>query len=147
MTPDEVYIIIAGSTKALHWLPHFILDTLLLQDISYQTYVNGVAFSLHRNKKGLWYHFLLSMGVHGIKNFKEAKEKSSILSYFILKEFYFPRHDPQQKLKKHLQQVGFVWIYSHEDILPKELIQQQVLLKSRIPNQDQMVKIYKEAKR
>jgi len=47
MTPDGVYIIIVSSTKDLHWLPHFLLDTLLLQEIAYQTYVNGVAASLH----------------------------------------------------------------------------------------------------
>ena len=30
MTPDKVYIKIVGSTKALHWLPHFVSDTLFL---------------------------------------------------------------------------------------------------------------------
>ena len=35
MTPDGVHIRISSSTKARHQLPHFILDTLLLQDISY----------------------------------------------------------------------------------------------------------------
>ena len=54
MTLDGVYIRIAGSTKPPHWLPHLVPDSLLLQGISYQTNVNGVAASLHRNKKGLW---------------------------------------------------------------------------------------------
>lgn len=30
MTPDGAYIIISDSTKAPHWLPHFVLDTMLL---------------------------------------------------------------------------------------------------------------------
>ena len=30
MTPDGVYIIIVGSTKDPHWLPHFVLDIFLL---------------------------------------------------------------------------------------------------------------------
>ena len=47
MTPGRVYIIISVSTKAPHWLPHLVPDSLLLQEISYQTYVNGVAASLH----------------------------------------------------------------------------------------------------
>ena len=64
MTPDGVYIIISGSTKAPHWLPHIVPDTLLLQGISYQTYVNGVVASLHRNKKGLWPPFPSSMRFH-----------------------------------------------------------------------------------
>ena len=40
ITSDGVYIRISGSTKAPHWLPHFVPDTLLLQEIAYQTYVN-----------------------------------------------------------------------------------------------------------
>ena len=63
MTLDGVYIRIAGSTKAPHWLPDFVLDILFPQEIAYQTYVNGVAASLHINKKGLWPHFPLSMRV------------------------------------------------------------------------------------
>ena len=35
MPPDEVYIRIAGSTKAPDWLPNFVLGTLLLQEITY----------------------------------------------------------------------------------------------------------------
>ena len=34
MTPIEVYIRIAGSTKPLHWLPHLVPNSLLLQEIS-----------------------------------------------------------------------------------------------------------------
>ena len=56
----------------------------------------------------------------------------------------FQRHDSQGKLKEHLQQVGFVWSYAHEDLLPGELSQQQVLLKSKIPTLDQLVQIDKE---
>ena len=53
MTPVRVYIRILGSTKPPHSLPHFVPDSLLLQNISYQTFVNGMATSLHRNKKGI----------------------------------------------------------------------------------------------
>ena len=35
MTPVGVYIIIAGSTKALHLLPHLVHDFLLFKEISY----------------------------------------------------------------------------------------------------------------
>ena len=74
MTFDGVYIRMVGSTKAPHWLPHFISDSLLLQVIYYQTYVNGVASSLHQAKKSLWPLFPLSMGVYKIENFKHTKE-------------------------------------------------------------------------
>jgi hypothetical protein len=54
MTLDGVYIRIVGSRKPPHWLPHLVPDTFILQEISYQAYVNGVAASLHQNKKGLF---------------------------------------------------------------------------------------------
>jgi hypothetical protein len=62
---------------------------LLLQDISYQTYVNGVAISLHKAKKGLWPPFPLSTEVHRIENFKQDKEDVGIFSSFRLKEVSF----------------------------------------------------------
>ena len=40
MTLTGVYIRIAGSTKPPHWLPHFVPDSLLLQEIAYQTFIN-----------------------------------------------------------------------------------------------------------
>jgi hypothetical protein len=70
MTPIEVYIRIVGSTKPLHWLRHLVPNSLLLLEISYQTYVNGVAASLHQNKKGLWPPFPLITLVCKIENFK-----------------------------------------------------------------------------
>ena len=59
MTPDKVYIRIINSTKPLHWLPHLVPNYFLLQKISYQTYVNGVATSLTKIRKdfGLCFHW------------------------------------------------------------------------------------------
>jgi hypothetical protein len=47
MTQIGIYIRTSGSTKPPHWLPHFVPNTLLLQEISYHTFVNGVVTSLH----------------------------------------------------------------------------------------------------
>ena len=51
-------------------------------------------------------------------------------------------------MKEHLQQVGFEWNYSHEELLPGELpgelSQQYVLVKSKIPTPNQMSQIDKE---
>ena len=68
-----------------------------------------------------------------------------MLTSFKFIEVSFRRHDPQGKLKEHLQQVSVIWSYYHEDLLPGELSQQQVLMKSRIPTPDQMTQIDKEA--
>ena len=70
MTPIAVYIRIVGSTKPPHWLPHFVPNSLLFQEISYHTFVNGVVASLHKHKKGLWPLFPLMTLVCKIENFK-----------------------------------------------------------------------------
>ena len=89
MTPDGVYIRIPSSTKAPHRLPHFVLDTLLLKEIAYQKYVNGMVASLHRNKKGLWPSFPLSTKVCRIENLKEAKDEVGIWPPSNLERFLF----------------------------------------------------------
>lgn len=121
MTPTRVYIRIAGSTKPPHWIPHFVPDSLLLQEVAYQTFINGVAASLHKHKKGIWPQFSLIKLVGKIENFKQAREEVNILSYYKFQQVSFRRHDPQEKLKEHLQQVGFQWSYSHENLLRGEL--------------------------
>ena len=104
-----------------------------------------MASSLHKHKKGIWPQFPLITPVGKIENFKQAKEEVSILSSYKFQEVSFRRHDPQEKLKEHLQEVGFQWSYYHENLLLGELSQQQVLFKSVIPSMDQMSQIDKEA--
>ena len=70
MTSTEVYIGIAGSTKPPRWLPHFVPNSLLLQEVAYQTFINGVDASLHKHKKGVWPQFPLITPVGKIGNFK-----------------------------------------------------------------------------
>ena len=60
MTPDGVYIRMPDSSKYPHQLPHFVPNKLLLQELTYQNYIHGVAASLHKAKKGLWPPFPLS---------------------------------------------------------------------------------------
>ena len=68
-----------------------------------------------------------------------------MLTSFKFREVSFQRHDPQGKLKEHLHQAGFIWSYSHEDLLLGKLSQQQVLVKSKIPTLDPMTQIDEEA--
>ena len=99
MTPIRVYIRILGSTKPPHWLPHFVPDSLLLMEISHQTFVNGVVASLHLNKKGLWPQFPLMTPLCKIENFKQAREEVNVLSSYKFREVSFRRQDPRGKLK------------------------------------------------
>jgi hypothetical protein len=89
MTPDEVYIKILGSTKPPHSLPHFVPDTILLQEIAYQTYVNAVVASLHQSKKGISPPFPLSTKVCKIENFEQAKDEVGMFTSYKFKEVTF----------------------------------------------------------
>ena len=99
MTSDGFYIKMTSSSKSPHWIFHFVLDILFLQEITYQIYIHGVVASLHKEKKGLWPPFPLSMGICKIENMKQSKEEVKILSSFTFKEVIFLRHAPQGKLK------------------------------------------------
>ena len=105
---------IAGSTKPPHLLPHFVPNSLLLQGIAYQTFINGVAASLQKHKRGLWPQFPFMTSVCKIENFRQAKDEVNLLSSYKFQEVSFRR-------KEHIEQVGFHWSYSHEDLLPREL--------------------------
>ena len=70
MIPVGVYIRIARSTMPPHWLPHFVPESLLLQEIAYQTFINGIDASLQKHKRGLLPLFPLMTPVCKIENVK-----------------------------------------------------------------------------
>ena len=92
-------------------------DSLLLLEIVYQTFINCVVASLQKHKKGLWPQFPLMTPLCKIENFKQARDEANLLSSYKFQEVSFRRHEPQGKLKEHLQQAGFEWSYSHEELL------------------------------
>ena len=73
MTLDGVYLRMVGSIKSPHWLSQFKSDKLLLQEIAYQTHINGVYTSLIKARKGAWPPFPLSTKVCKMENVKQAK--------------------------------------------------------------------------
>lgn len=70
--------------------------------MAYQTYVNGLATSLHRKKKGLWPSFPLKTKFCKIESFKQSKDEVGVLTSSTFKEVTFRRHDPRGKLKEYL---------------------------------------------
>ena len=89
MTTDGVHIRISSSTKPPHWFPHVAPTTLLLQENSYETYVNVVVSSLHQNKKGLWPQFPLSTKFCKIENFKQTNDEVGIFTSLKFREVSF----------------------------------------------------------
>ena len=66
ITSDRVYIRMSGSIKAPHCLPHFVPDTLLLQEIAYQLICMVLLHQFINPKKGLWPPLPLSKVVYKI---------------------------------------------------------------------------------
>ena len=95
-----------------------------------------------RKDFGLRFHWSQQFATSRTSNM--PKKKSMCYPPISSMKYHSGGHGPQWKLKEHLQQVGFIWSYSHEDLLPIELIKQQVLVKYQIPTPDQMSKIDKE---
>ena len=89
MTPDGVYLRMIGSTKAPHWIPHFIPAKLLLQEIIYQTFINGVSIALLKENKGAWPPLPLSTKMWKIETIKQAKDELNMLYSFRFKEVSF----------------------------------------------------------
>ena len=70
VSPSRVYLIIYGSIKEPHQLPHYVPDKLVLLEISYQTCVTSFGVSMMRNIKIAWPKLSLQVGLYKIENVK-----------------------------------------------------------------------------
>jgi hypothetical protein len=104
------YLRIYGATKSPHFLPKFILDRLVLQEIAYQTIIHGVGATLYRDKKSIWPPLPLWVGSYSFKDIKEAQDKVNTLEYFHFGEEIFWRHDPLDVVINHTQ-CKYIWEY------------------------------------
>jgi hypothetical protein len=48
------YIRVYGATKAPHFLPRFVPNNLVLQEVEYQITIHGVGATLYRDKKAIF---------------------------------------------------------------------------------------------
>jgi hypothetical protein len=48
------YNTVYGAMKASHFLPRFILDRLVIQEVEYHTVIHGVSEIIYRDKKWIW---------------------------------------------------------------------------------------------
>jgi hypothetical protein len=79
LTEHGTYIIVYSSTKPLHLLPQFILDKLVLQEVTYHTIIYGVGGVLYREKKTLWPPLPLYIGLYSFSNTKKAQDEVDML--------------------------------------------------------------------
>jgi hypothetical protein len=69
----ETYIRVYVATKSPNLLPKFIHDSLILQEIAYQTLVNGVGTPLNREKNIILPPLPLYVGAYSFKDVKEPQ--------------------------------------------------------------------------
>jgi hypothetical protein len=80
----KTYIKIYGSTKLPHLFPKPIPDKFSLQEVAYQTLVNGVGAPLAKDKKLSWPTKTFCLGSFSFKDTKKAQVEADILATFQL---------------------------------------------------------------
>jgi hypothetical protein len=73
------YIRVYGTTGAPHFLPYFILDHLLMKEISYQTMGLAVTSLLLIRNKNLYPIFPMHIGIYTIYNNSHERNEIEIL--------------------------------------------------------------------
>jgi hypothetical protein len=66
------YIRIFGAMKPPHLLPHFIPDKLVIQEVAYQTIINGAGGIFYTSKKAIFPPLPLYIGNYFIENTKQS---------------------------------------------------------------------------
>lgn len=99
---SRVYFHIHGSMKALHQLPHYILDRIMLLKIVYQTYVWGFEVAMTRKKIITWIKLPLQVGCYKIEIMKQVVAETEIFGVYQLGALHFYRHHPKGTIKNFL---------------------------------------------
>jgi hypothetical protein len=100
-----------GATKPLHLVPTFILDKLVVQDVSYQTYINGVGVVLAQAKKAPFPPFPICIGSYNMENAREDKENKEELDIFHFGIERFKRPDTCGVIECHCSTCKYIWPY------------------------------------
>jgi hypothetical protein len=120
---NDTYIIIYGAMKPLHLIPQFILDKLVLQEVSYKAIIHGFGGMLYRSKKAIWPPLPLYIGKYFFQNTKQAQTKVDVLLYYKFGEARFRRHDPKNIVKDHFNRMRLSYEYTIE-FLEEQVVHQ-----------------------
>ena len=94
MIDNDTYRRKIGATTSPYILPKLVIDKLVLQEIAYQTFINGpgAILSVAKKalfppilsiaKKALFPSFLVLIGAYDISNIKDGKEEAYTIEFF-----------------------------------------------------------------
>jgi hypothetical protein len=128
------YVRVYGTIGAPHMLPYFILDHLVMREISHQTIRTRVTSFLMRNSKNIWPPFPIHIGNYNILNGKHARKEEKSLQDLCLCLGSAKGHDPHELAVSHVRVVGFNHVNIHvvdfdEDMFKGILFYEEVLQK------------------
>jgi hypothetical protein len=94
------------------FFPMFVPDKLVLQEVAYQTIINGVGEILYRDKKAIWPPLPLWIDSYSFANTKKAQDEVDVFLSYHFREEIFKRHDPKKVVKEHFTKLGIPWEYT-----------------------------------
>jgi hypothetical protein len=109
----DTYIRIYRATKAPHLLPRFVPDKLVLQEVAYQTVINGVGEFLYQDKKSIWPLLPLWIGSYSFATTKQAQDEVDIHYYHISSE----KNDSEGMTQRKWSRSTVISIASHGNTL------------------------------
>jgi hypothetical protein len=79
---NGTYIRVYGAMKSPYFLPRFVPEKLVLQEVAYQTNIHGVGGMLYQGKKETWPPLPLYVKIYSFSNTNQAQEElNTLLSY------------------------------------------------------------------
>jgi hypothetical protein len=73
----------------------------VLQEVAYQTMINGVREILYQDKKSIWPPLPLWIDTYSFANTKKSQDEVDTLLSYHFGEERFRRHDPKKVVKEH----------------------------------------------
>jgi hypothetical protein len=100
------YIRVYGTTRALHLFTYFVLDHLLMREISYQTMGSWVTTLFQISSKKLWPVFPIHIRSYTISNCQHARKEEEALQELIQFLGEPKGHDPHEITIIHVKVFG-----------------------------------------
>ena len=104
VSPLCTFIGMYNVEKALHVLPKFSIDKLIMQEVSYHISTRFSA-RLHKKKKAPWPTLPLWIRLYEIQNLKHAEAETEEFKRFTFGTRSFNPYEPHFLLKDHYERV------------------------------------------
>jgi hypothetical protein len=95
------YIRVFGATGAPHLLPTHVLDKLIVEEIYYQTILQGYNATLVKDKKREFIPYGFHVGFYMVKDIAQEKQEGLIQLEYIFPAGLFCKHDPKGLVPHH----------------------------------------------